>query len=367
MSLEKILFFSSDYKIGLSFTLSDQAKSLNKLFSSNLICVAGKNEQVENLKQKYIDNNINLKRIEGLDDHHNFLVLCKEIKEIIEQESITVVHVHNNWQLAIVSYIKLLKFKKIRIVYSIHGYRHNHSFKSIFARRIIGLALYLFADVVLAGSSELKNAIPFISKKCHLFYQGVDEKIASINQKKDFTGPINITFVGQFRHGKKQNVIINSLECYAEQTKDYNFTLNFAGQGDMFEEMKSLASSKSINNNIKFLGQLNRQEIVDLYKKTDIAVVATNHETFGFCIAEPFVAGIPVFSRSTGIAKDIINHGKNGFVFKKDSELSDLLVIYLRDYDNLKNIVKNLQEEKNILLWDVINKKYKDIVFNKKC
>jgi glycosyltransferase involved in cell wall biosynthesis len=359
---KKILFFSSDYKIGLSFTLSDQAKSLHKIFSQNLICVAGEREQTPNLRSKYQTQGIDLRIINGLDDHNNFLPLCKKIATIVDQEKITIVHVHNNWQLALVSYVKYLKFKKIRIVYSIHGYRHNHRFKSIFARRIIGFALFLFADVVLAGSSELKNAIPYISKKCFLFFQGVDEEIVKINRQRDFKGKLNITFVGQFRYGKNQNIIINAFEKYANQTQDYNFILNFAGQGETFDEIQKLTHNSSIRENIRFLGQLTREEIITLYRATDVAVIATNHETFGFCIAEPFAAGIPVFSRNTGIAKDIIEHGKNGFVFAKDDELFILLKNYLRDNNKLTLITGNQLKIKKSLLWDEINTDYEKLL-----
>jgi glycosyltransferase involved in cell wall biosynthesis len=358
----KLLYFASDYKIGLSFTLADQAKSLNKIFGDKFICIAGENEQVKGLESQYLNNDISILRIKGLDKHENFFSLCYEINKILVDNEIEIVHVHNNWQLALSAYVRLRYRKKIKIIYSIHGYRHNHRIKSIFAKRIIGLALLFLADIIFAGSSELKNAIPFIRRKCYLLFQGVDEQIVNLTSKSTFDGKLKIAIVGQFRHGKNQDVIINAFSEYAQKTNDFNFTLHFAGTGEKLKEIKLIAQKSIIASNIKFLGQLNRSEIYKLYEEMDIAVVATNFETFGFCIAEPFVAEIPLFSRNTGIAKDIIVHGENGFVFQRDEELVSLLIQYLRDVSQLKRISNRLKTDKHKLLWDNIMPQYLEII-----
>jgi glycosyltransferase involved in cell wall biosynthesis len=358
----KILYFASDFKIGISFTLCDQAISLKKIFQKNLICVGGEKEQIANLVNRYDENNIELIRVNGLDEHARFINLTKYIVKIIKEKDIDLVHVQNNWQLAIVSYIKFIKRRKIKIAYSIHGYRHNNSFKSFFAKRIIGFSLFLFADVVFAASTQLKNAIPFISRKVHLYYLGVEEEIINIDVPKTFTNHLRISVIGEFRHGKNQKLIIDSLNMYAEKSKDFNFTLNLAGTGDLFDEIKEYAQTINISKNINFLGQLNREKIIDLYKNTEIVIVATNIETFGLCIAEPFVAGIPVISRNTGVAQDIIINEKSGFIFERDDELIPLLLKYLRDDRKLTEIASNLTELKDIFNWDKINMNYRRIV-----
>jgi glycosyltransferase involved in cell wall biosynthesis len=358
----RILFFASDYKIGLSFTLASQAKSLSKLFRKDLICVAGEKSQFDKLDVKYLEYKIELIRVNGLDEHTKFIRLTNEIEKIIEEQNISVVHVHNNWQLAIVSYIKYIKKYNIKIAYSIHGYRHNSLIKSFFAKTVIGFSLFLFADKVFAACSQLKKAIPFISKKTHLYYLGVEEELFGIQSQNEDTSHLRISVVGEFRNGKNQKLIIDSFDEYARKSNDFNFTLNFAGIGKLLDKNKEHALKSYISKNINFLGQLGRNEIFELYKKTDIVIVASNVETFGYCIAEPIVVGIPTISRNTGIAIDIIKHGSNGFVFDKDYELTSLLLKYLRDNDKLREIQNNLKELKQVLRWDYINKDYKKII-----
>jgi len=358
----KILFLASDYNIGLSFTLAEQAKSLTKFLGPNLICLSGEREQVIGLSNKYAINNIDLRRINGLDEHKNFLTLCNCINKIINNENILIVHVHNNWQLALFSFIKHFKRQKIKIIYTIHGYRNNSQFKAFFAKRIIGFALFVFADRVLASSSQLKNAIPFILRKCILLEQGVDDRIINIGRKKDFSNLLQIVFVGHFRIGKNQKLLIDALEEYSIETGDSNFLINFAGDGPLFDNIKLYALSKKISDKIVFYGQLNREDIINLYSRSDIAIIPSNNETFGFCIVEPFVAEIPIFSRCTGIAADIVNHGKNGFLFDKDEELVYLLLEYLRNTTVLDKISEELKNHKDKFYWDTINLRYLRII-----
>jgi glycosyltransferase involved in cell wall biosynthesis len=354
----KLLYFASDYKIGLSNSLFCHVQSLNKIFKHDLICIAGENEQFDKLFIKYTTNNIKLIRVNGLDAHSNFIKLTNEVVNIINVNKINLVHVHNNWQLAIISYIKFVKRKNIKIAYTIHGYRHNSNFKSFIAKRIIGFSLFLFADIVFAATSQVKKAIPFISKKTYISYLGVDEELYNISKSKKYTDNLRISVVGEFRLGKNQKLIINSLNEYAEKSNDFNFTLNFAGTGHLFHIIKKFASTKRISGNIKFLGHLNRDNIKKLYQNTDIVIIASNFETFGFCIAEPFVAGIPIITRNTGIAQDIIKHGVNGLVYEKDKELTPLLLKYLRSHNRLIQLANNLPELKKDLFWDNININY---------
>lgn len=75
-----------------------------------------------------------------------FSRLVNDIKEIIQTEDIRLVHVQNNWQLAIIAVVKLKLYflKKIKIIYTLHGFRHNSFIKSIMAQFIIGTGTFSF-------------------------------------------------------------------------------------------------------------------------------------------------------------------------------------------------------------------------------
>ena len=104
---KNLLFFASDFKIGLSSLLTDQLIAICENCNFETIGVYSENEQENGLEQKLIKNNILREKIIGLDVHRNFLQLAKEICEVIERKNIAVVHVQNNWQFTLIVFIKL--------------------------------------------------------------------------------------------------------------------------------------------------------------------------------------------------------------------------------------------------------------------
>ena len=355
---KNILYFASDYKIGLSYSLSEQARSILGLSSINLLCVAGDVEQESGLSSKFERLKIPLIRLKGLDRHKKFFRLAKELVKVITQNQIQIVHTHNNWQLALVVFAKYYYGCKVRIIYSIHGYRHNNPIKAFFAKKIIGFALYLFADLVLAGSTELKKALPFVSKKSKLLTQGVEEEFFTTDYQVSFNRHKNIVFAGQFRSGKNQKNLLLALHAYTNHTGDNNYTLFLPGTGYLKQSCIDLANMLGIQNNIIFPGQLTRNEMFSLYEKCQIAIIPSNSETFGYCIAEPYVLGLCVISRKTGIALDIIEHGKSGLLFDNIGDLTELLVKYLKNNKQLEIMSKNAFANRETLRWNNISQQY---------
>ena len=68
--MKKVLFFASDYKIGLSTLLTDEALAFYHA-GIDFVTVAGDSEQEEGLSDK-INELVSVYRIDNLDEHHNF-------------------------------------------------------------------------------------------------------------------------------------------------------------------------------------------------------------------------------------------------------------------------------------------------------
>lgn len=358
----KILFFASDYQIGLSHLLTEELKNLVCQTGFDVTAIAGETEQMKGLGQKLDYQGIPLKRILGLDSHKNFLSLAKQIKTVIKESKCTHIHVQNNWQLALIVRIKFFYQFKYKIIYTIHGYRHNNYLKAFFAKRIIDLALYLFTDLVFVASSEVKKKFWLVRKKTFILYLGVEELFFN-TPAPEFSSPHkNIVFAGQFRKGKNQTTIIKALSNYIEKTGDRDFTLYLPGEGSLKDICIKLANKLKLQDNILFPGQLSREEMLNLYKKCQVAIVPTNSETFGHCIAEPFVMGLCVMSRKVGIAEDIILNGENGLFFNNENDLALLLIKYLNNNMVLEALGKSAQKKSELFRWSSICKLYEKIL-----
>lgn len=347
--MKKLLYFASDYKIGLSQLLTDQLLSI-KDTGAPVIAVAGENQQESGLTKKLQDNNVNLIRINGLDAHNDFNRLVDEIVNLILQNKIEVVHVQNNWQLAIASVAKLKLFRKrkFKIAYTLHGFRHNSPIKSVIARGVIGSALFVSANHVICMTEYLKKKFCLLSYKIDLIPLGVDENYFLDEYTAPKTDSLHLVFPAQFRHGKNQDMVIRAFAEYVKMCSDKNATLTLPGNGDLLETMKQLAVDLGVSNQVIFPGFVTKQQVKEYYLNSNIAIVASNSETFGQSIVEPYVLGRCVISTPVGIATEIIEDGKNGYIFKSENELTDRLLDLhqnkqiLRDmgYENFNNRMK---------------------------
>lgn len=343
-----LLFFSSDYKVGLTTALSEQAIEIKKLSNINLSCISSEKEMEQGLHNRLKENNIDMTIVPHLDEHSDFKRLVREINRVIEEKEITHVNVHNNWQLAIISYLKYKRIipRKFKIIYTIHGYRHNSFFKSLLAIFVIGLALLLFADRVISMSSYVSKRFWFVAYKTDLVFYIMNKPEFNKATNMIVPRPLKLVFPAQFRHGKNQQMLIEAIDMYIKETDDRTIKLYLPGDGVYLNECKSIVKSKGLSDNVIFPGKLPHRAVIDLYEESNVAVVASNVETYGRCIAEPFALGRCLVTRKTGVALDIVKEGENGMFFSSVKELVEILIKLYHSPDLLIRIADNAFDER---------------------
>ncbi len=332
----KLLFFCSDYQIGLTQAQTEQVIELCKEKNIELHCVSSEQEQEPGLHKRAKDENVEINIIPHLDVHQNFISLANAINTLIVRHGITHINVQNNWQLALVAYLKYRHLwpRKFKIIYTIHGYRHNSRLKSLAAIGIIGTALLLFADRVISMSSFVSKRFWFIAYKTDIVFYLMNKPEYQKDENSIDGDTLKLVFPAQFRRGKRQEMIIKAVKRYIDETKDRTICLYLPGEGPLLDSMKKIAKDEGINENIIFPGKLMLSDVLNLYNQCNIAVVSSNAETYGRCIAEPFVLGRCLITQKTGVALDIIHDGENGLFFSNSRSLSSLLK-KLHDNPNL--------------------------------
>ncbi|HIZ85036.1 MAG TPA: glycosyltransferase family 4 protein [Candidatus Coprenecus stercoravium] len=360
-----ILFFASDYNIGLSSLLTDQLLALHNL-GSNVLAVSGDKEQECGLRTKLEGQNVPLIIINELDEHANFSYLSKVLSELILKNDINTIHVQNNWQLALITSVRfrLICKKRLKVIYTLHGFRHNSKIKSVVAQILIGTALFLFANKVICMCSYLRNKFKFISYKIVLLPLGVSDNFFTKTHQELPHNGLQMIFPAQFRKGKNQDIIINAFAQHIKENHDNVSHLILPGTGQLLEKMKDLAKSLNIENRVTFPGQCTKEEIYNLYLKCNIGIISSNSETFGQSIVESFVLGRCVISTPVGIAKDIIINYKTGFLYNTEEELSNILSMLYKNPDSIQKIGLTNYSLRNQFEWETVIKKYLDIVLD---
>lgn len=92
--------------------------------------------------------------------------------------------------------------------------------------------------------------------------------------------------------------------------------LVFAGDGPMRDELEEEAEELGIRDNVRFLGFINQTHLPAIYAAADVMVLPSVYDAFGVVVNEAMLCGCPVIaSDHVGAARDLIEQGKNGFVF----------------------------------------------------
>ncbi len=146
-----------------------------------------------------------------------------------------------------------------------------------------------------------------------------------------------------------------------------------------FEKVKQELSDKKINftvvsNNapkeivdkygsvVQFKSKISQSELDEEYRKTDIFILPTHMDTFGFVLLEAMSYGIPCISIDNFAVPEIIADGKTGLVVPNSNSLFDSNYAY--KFDCLKEselrefteICSNPKEEDVTLLADALKK-----------
>lgn len=357
----RLLYFASDWKVGLTTAHFEQICELNKENDIELYCISSENEMESGYIRRCRDAGINITVVNGLDEHADFGRLCHEIEKTIERYDITHVNVQNNWQLALVSWLKYRRVipRKFKIIYTIHGYRHNSSWKSVIAIAVIGLALLLFTDRVISMSSYVSRRFWFVGYKTDVvFYMMTKPEFAKTNNEIEGS-PLKMMFPAQFRNGKRQEILIDALRRYVEITGDREARLCLPGKGPLLEEMKQLSERYGLNDNVIFPGEIPHGDVIKMYETCNIALVSSNVETYGRCIAEPFALGRCVVTQRTGIALDIIEDGVNGAFFTDADSLCKLLVEFYGNPTIVTDMANKAFADKVVFSRDNVMQRYK--------
>jgi glycosyltransferase involved in cell wall biosynthesis len=359
-----LLFLASDYQIGLSALLTDQLIAINTLEKVSVYGIAGENEQELGLQEKLKSNNIFIEIINGLDHHSDFSRLANTIKTIIKERDISVVHVQNNWQLALVSFIKYsgINRGKFKIVYTLHGFRNSHSIKLHIARFVIGLALFLFADRIIYMSGYVKKNFSFLSYKMNKIYLGIDNSFFAKITNEVQVFPIKMIFPAQFRNGKNQDIIIKAFARYINSTNDNSALLFLPGTGILKERFEKLTKELLVEKQVVFPGFLSKNDIRELYEFCNIGVISSNSETFGQSIVEPFVLGKCIISTKVGVATDILKNGANGFFFENEDDLFEIVMDLSKNREKISEASNENFSRRNEFSWSTVSKLYEKFI-----
>ena len=178
------------------------------------------------------------------------------------------------------------------------------------------------ADQVMTVSHALKNEIMWMYNvpewKARVVYNGInyhhfDGWINPAGVKAAYgIRPVDPTtlFVGRMSYQKGPDLLVEAIPFILNYYPHAKFL--FVGDGDMRHSVESRAWSLGISHATRFLGYRSGQELINLYKASDMVCVPSRNEPFGIVILEAWSAGKPVVVSCNGGPSEFVWHEVDG-------------------------------------------------------
>tara|TARA_Y100001970_G_scaffold281852_1_gene393491 strand:- start:29494 stop:30633 length:1140 start_codon:yes stop_codon:yes gene_type:complete len=253
----------------------------------------------------------------------------------------------------------LLPFEKIE--------RKKYRFSKTFFRYIILelLQKYTFknANGVIFLSNHSYEKITrdyYLPKevKTKVIYHGVDQSYfidSSKNFKKD-RKTIKLLYVSIINYYKNQKNVVKALRKLID--KKYDIELDLVGPAYplALNDLNKTICQNKLNDKVNYLGELNKDLIIEKYKNSDIFVFASSCETFGMIVLESMAAGLPIACSNRSAMPEILNDNAEYFDPDDPNEISSAIESIIINKSKSKKLSFESQKRARIFSWEKCSK-----------
>ncbi len=173
----------------------------------------------------------------------------------------------------------------------------------------------------------------------------VHTMICPVNCPKEFTHsytvsrqqPIRLGYAGRIVILQKRMDLMEKLIEVLEVRK-VNYYFELAGAGNYLPEMQKFIIAKHLQEKVRFIGVLDKQELGRFWNNKDICINIADFEGRSRSIAEAMAYGaVPVVTNTSGVHDDIRN-GENGYI------------VDIGDYKAIADRIVELEQNREQLL-----------------
>lgn len=145
-----------------------------------------------------------------------------------------------------------------------------------------------------------------------------------LKEKYNLHGQFVLTFLGRIAQEKSIEVIIRALKKVVKVNN--NIKCLIVGGGPQLQELIKLVENDPISEYIIFTGAQSGEYVPAHYHISDMFISASLSETQGLTYIEAMASSIPVIARYDNQLADVITDQVNGYFFKEEEELPDLIL-----------------------------------------
>lgn len=306
----------------------------------------------------------------------------KEIEKNIDLTSVDLIHAGLFCSDGAVAY-ELYSQYKIPYIVAVRNTDVNTYYKKLFWKRTYFHAIlekaknivFLSPRYKITFLDNIKNkvnnktALELVEKSV-VIPNGVDpfylKNRSTIERRINF--PIRIIFAGAFNKGKNILEVIYALDVLINKGLNINFTI--IGKGLKFRKQDSTYTTKiyelaSEREWIEVLDYKPKEELRQIFNKSDIFVMPSIPETFGLVYVEALSQGLPIiYAKGQGFDGYYSNIGIGFGVNARDyNDIANKIEQIIDNYDQISSNISKLDLEKDFD-WGNIAERYLELYNN---
>lgn len=176
------------------------------------------------------------------------------------------------------------------------------------------------SDSVICVSEAVKNHFHIRNKNAVVLYDAVDSirNVHNLHYEKENY----FLYCGSLSEKKG---VLDAIFSFSKVSRNRDIRLYIAGTGSsrFVRKMKSLIKKEGVGEKVVLLGY--RTDAKELMRKAVGLLMCSWHEAYGRVTAEAMMNDCVVIGRNSGGTSELIEHGKNGFLFNSNNELEVLM------------------------------------------
>jgi len=273
--------------------------------------------------------------------------------ESLAQQETNYTHIITHFLELCTPFFKQVKqWSKAKVIAVDHNPRPLEGYPVIkkIKKRIKGLLYSRYIDVFIGVSAYtvqelLKDFGKHIQPKTQVIYNGIDIRKIATRTVRSKEKPTFLT-ASHLRHSKGIQDLIQAVALLPEAIKQ-ELKIAVFGDGPYRTQLESMVHKLKLNNCFNFKGST--AQLNTIYCNYDYLIHPSHEETFCYSVIEALAANvIPITTEEGGNVLNILENGKNGFLFKaKDIQhLSNLITQIWTGNISIEANTRNLIEDR---------------------
>ena len=143
-----------------------------------------------------------------------------------------------------------------------------------------------------------------------------------------------------------------------------NFELQLVGEGERRAKVEQLVIEKGLTKQVRFLGWVDRDSIVERYRQADLFVTATTWEGMPNTVLEGMACGLPVIATRASGLEELVRDGVNGYLvnINDSGALADRIATLINNpYERARMSKESRKIAEQEFAWEYIAEQYVDI------